>query len=115
MVTLAVIIHIMASVVIVIAVLLQVGKGAGIGSTFGGAGSQTLFGSAGPTTFLAKVTIGCAAIFMATSMFLTYTSTKQRSASIMSKVPAVTRPAPAQPAQSALPAQPAQAQPAQKQ
>ncbi|OGQ07842.1 MAG: preprotein translocase subunit SecG, partial [Deltaproteobacteria bacterium RBG_19FT_COMBO_58_16] len=61
------VIHIIVSIVIVIAVLLQVGKGASIGSTFGGASSQTLFGSAGPATLLAKVTYAGVAIFMVTS------------------------------------------------
>ncbi|MFQ5735620.1 MAG: preprotein translocase subunit SecG [Thermodesulfobacteriota bacterium] len=93
MLTVATVIHIIASIVIIIAVLLQVGKGASIGSTFGGAGSQTLFGSAGPATLLAKVTYIGVAIFMATSLFLTYTSSKRKSMSIMSDAPVMTAPA----------------------
>ncbi|MBI5810271.1 MAG: preprotein translocase subunit SecG [Deltaproteobacteria bacterium] len=89
MFTTAIIIHIIASIVLIIAVLLQVGKGATMGSSFGGASSQTVFGSAGPTTFLAKITSACAVIFMLTSLFLTYSSSKQRSSSIMSKLPSV--------------------------
>lgn len=87
------VIHIIVSIVIVIAVLLQVGKGASIGSTFGGASSQTLFGSAGPATLLAKVTYVGVAIFMVTSLYLTYTGSRSKSASIMSDIPAVTAPA----------------------
>jgi len=87
------VIHIIVSIVIVIAVLFQVGKGASIGSTFGGASSQTLFGSAGPATLLAKVTYVGVAIFMITSLYLTYTASRSKSASIMSDIPAVSAPA----------------------
>ena len=88
--TITTIIHVVASIIIIIAVLLQVGKGASIGSTFGGASSQTLFGSAGPATILTKITYVCVAIFMLTSLFLTYTSGKSRTKSIMSAVPSST-------------------------
>ncbi|MEK7773907.1 MAG: preprotein translocase subunit SecG, partial [Deltaproteobacteria bacterium] len=50
MFTLVVIIQIIVSIIMIIAVLLQSGKGSAIGSSFGGASSQTLFGSAGPQT-----------------------------------------------------------------
>jgi len=95
MFTLVLIIHVLVSLVIIAAVLLQAGKGASIGSTFGGASSssQTIFGSAGPATLLAKVTYACAAIFMITSITLTYMSTRQKSGSIMEDVPAATAPA----------------------
>jgi preprotein translocase subunit SecG len=85
-------IHIVASIVLIASVLLQVGKGASIGSTFGGASSQTLFGSAGPATFLTKITAACALIFMVTSLYLTFTGSKARTSSIMTGVPAVTAP-----------------------
>lgn len=99
MFTLVLIIHVLVSLVIVAAVLLQAGKGASIGSTFGGSSSssQTIFGSAGPATLLAKVTYGCAAVFMITSIALTYMSTRQRTESIMQDVPAATAPAPSAP------------------
>lgn len=94
MVTLTVVIHVIVSIIIIIAVLLQSGKGATMGSTFGGgASSQTVFGSAGPATMLAKVTGICAAIFMLTSLYLTYQSSKGK-ASIMSTVPAATQTVP---------------------
>lgn len=96
MFTLVLIIHIIVSLIMIGAVLLQAGKGASIGSTFGGASSssQTIFGSAGPATLLAKVTYACAAIFMITSLTLTYLSTKHRTSSIMEDVPAVAPVAP---------------------
>lgn len=100
MFTLILVIHVLVSLVIIAAVLLQAGKGASIGSTFGGSSSssQTIFGSAGPATLLAKVTYGCAAIFMITSITLTYMSTRQRTESIMQDAPSVTAPAPSAPA-----------------
>jgi preprotein translocase subunit SecG len=48
---------------------LQAGKGAEIGAAFGGS-SQTVFGSRGPGTFLSKVTVVAAIIFMLTSLGL---------------------------------------------
>jgi preprotein translocase subunit SecG len=50
--------------------LLQAGKGADIGSAFGGSGSQAVFGSMGTPTVLGKATGVVAVIFMATSFAL---------------------------------------------
>lgn len=69
MYTLAVIIHIIVCFLMIASILLQAGKGAEIGAAFGGS-SQTVFGSRGPGTFLSKVTIGAAVIFMLTSLGL---------------------------------------------
>ncbi len=93
MFTLVMVVHIIVSIVLIISVLLQMGKGASIGSTFGSTSSQTLFGSSGPASMLAKVTTGSAVVFMLTSLFLTYNSSKHRSSSIMSDAPAITQPA----------------------
>lgn len=115
MFTLVIIIHIIVSLVMIGAVLLQAGKGASIGSTFGGASSssQTIFGSAGPATLLAKVTYACAAIFMITSLTLTYLSTRHRTSSIMENVPAAAPGTPAAPP-SAPSTVPGDAQPSAK-
>ena len=69
MYTLAVIVHVIVCFLMIGAILLQSGKGAEIGAAFGGS-SQTVFGSRGPGTFLSKVTVGAAIIFMLTSMGL---------------------------------------------
>ena len=53
---LVVTIHIIVSLVIIGLVLLQAGKGADIGSAFGGSGSQAVFGSMGTPTVLGKAT-----------------------------------------------------------
>lgn len=93
MYTAVVVIQLIVSIVMIIAVLLQVGKGATMGSTFGGgSSSQTVFGSAGPATLLAKITWVCLVIFLISSVYLTHLSANAKKASIMSSVPAVTAP-----------------------
>ena len=67
-------IHVIVCLTLILIILLQSGKGADIGAVFGGGSSQTVFGSAGPGTFLSKLTIAAAVIFMVTSITLTYFS-----------------------------------------
>jgi preprotein translocase subunit SecG len=64
--------HIFVSIFLVLIVLLQTGKGASMGATFGGSSNQTLFGSTGPASVLSKITVFCAVVFMVTSLFLAY-------------------------------------------
>ena len=61
--------HVIVSVILILMVLLQKGKGADIGAAFGGA-SQTVFGPRGAQSFLAKLTTGAAVLFMVTSLVL---------------------------------------------
>lgn len=75
--------HIIVCVLLVIAILLQSGKGSDIGAVFGGAGSQALFGSAGPADFLNKATRVMVVIFMITSLVLGYFIFEQPSKSVM--------------------------------
>ena len=69
--TLVTVLHIIACLMLVFVVLLQAGKGADMGAAFGGS-SQTIFGSSGPGTFLGKMTTVVAAVFMLTSLILSY-------------------------------------------
>ena len=62
------VIHVLITIVLILVVLLQTGKGADIGAVFGGGGA--VFGGVGATTFLHKLTIGLAAAFMTTSLLL---------------------------------------------
>jgi preprotein translocase subunit SecG len=71
------VIHLTDCFLLVAAVLLQAGKGAEVGATFGGS-SQTIFGSRGAATFLSKLTIGAALVFFLTSLGLSVLS-KDRS------------------------------------
>lgn len=68
------ILHILIAVSIIVLVLLQHGKGADIGATFGGGGSNTMFGSQGSTPFLVKLTASLAFVFFITCITLSYFS-----------------------------------------
>lgn len=80
MYTLTVVLHLIVCFLMIAAILLQAGKGAEIGAAFGGS-SQTVFGSRGPGTFLSKVTVAAAIIFMLTSLSLALLSKKENTAS----------------------------------
>lgn len=71
------IIHVLAALSIIGLVLLQHGKGADIGASFGSGSSQTVFGSGGAVPFLMKVTVTLGAVFFCTSLFLTYIVNRQ--------------------------------------
>jgi len=63
---------------IITLVLLQQGRGADAGASFGGGSSGSLFGSRGPASFLAKVTGLLAAVFFINSIGLAYLASKGR-------------------------------------
>ncbi len=102
--------HVLVCLFIIGVVLLQSGKGAEMGASFGSSGSQSVFGAGGGTTFLSKMTTGAAIIFMLTSITLAYISGQPSSSSIMSGKAKQAAPAPAQKAPAA-PAAPAQGAP----
>ena len=70
------IIQILICVGLVTLVLLQQGRGADAGASFGGGSSGSLFGSRGPASFLSKLTAGLAALFFANSLALAYISSQ---------------------------------------
>jgi len=87
MTTLLIVIHVLVSLFLIVIVLLQHGKGADIGATFGGS-SQSLFGSEGPVPLLNKITTASAVIFMLTSVTLAYMSAHRSTSSVMSDLKA---------------------------
>jgi len=87
--------HILVAVLLVVAILLQSGKGSDIGAVFGGAGSQALFGSAGPADFLNKATRVMVVIFMLTSLTLGYVTFDRPNKSVMETKAQTTQTAPA--------------------
>jgi len=106
--------HIFVSISMIGIVLLQSGKGAEMGASFGAGGSQTVFGASGGNTFMNKLTTGAAIIFMLTSLTLAHLSSSNSSSSIMSGKSAPAKPAaPAQQSAPAAPAAPQGAAPAQ--
>jgi len=73
------IIHVIVCVFLILVVLLQAGKGGGMGIAFGGGGSQTVFGSSGAGNFLTRLTSITAVLFMITSLVLAHNSSQQDS------------------------------------
>jgi len=92
-----VIVHVLMCLAIIAIVLLQAGKGADIGSAFGGGGSQAVFGSMGTPTILGKITTTVAIFFMLTSFSLAILSSRQSSV-VPATAPAAAPTAPASPA-----------------
>lgn len=68
--TLVTVVHVIAAIAIVGLVLLQQGKGADAGASFGAGASQTVFGSSGSGNFLVKATTIAATVFFVTSLSL---------------------------------------------
>jgi len=95
-----VIIHVIVSLIIIGMVLLQAGKGADIGSAFGGAGSQAVFGSMGTPTVVGKITAAIAILFTLTSFSLALLGGERSSSVVREPAPAESSapaPAPAAP------------------
>lgn len=97
-----IVMHTLVCLAIIGIVLLQAGKGADIGSAFGGGGSQAVFGSMGTPTLLGKVTAGVAIAFMITSFWLASHGGK-RGTTIMPATESGVPAAPSAPAPAAAP------------
>jgi preprotein translocase subunit SecG len=67
-----IVLHLLGAIGIVAFVLLQQGKGAEAGASFGGGASGTVFGSQGSTTFFSRATAILATAFFLTSLGLAY-------------------------------------------
>ena len=85
MITLLTVVHVAVCLFLIVIVLLQHGKGADAGATFGGS-SQSLFGSEGPLPLLNKITTTVAIVFMLTSVTLAYFSSSKSTGSVMSEL-----------------------------
>jgi preprotein translocase subunit SecG len=68
------------AVLLILVVLLQAGKGGGMGVALGGGATQSVFGGSGGADFLAKLTYGLAAGFMVCALYLAYASAHTGSA-----------------------------------
>ncbi|HEY8086641.1 MAG TPA: preprotein translocase subunit SecG [Polyangiaceae bacterium] len=68
------ILHIGVCAFLMLVVLLQQGKGGGMGAAFGGGATAQVFGGRGAGNILTKATAICAGIFMFTSVSLAYVS-----------------------------------------
>jgi preprotein translocase subunit SecG len=72
-----IVLHVVIALAIIGLVLLQHGKGADMGSGFGGGASSSLFGATGSANFLSRTTAVLAALFFALSLALAYLATNR--------------------------------------
>jgi preprotein translocase subunit SecG len=103
-----IIVHVLVALAIIGLVLLQHGKGADMGSGFGGGASSSLFGATGSANFLSRATAVLATIFFVLSLVLAYLATSQprEAGSVVDRA----RPKPAAEKKSDVPAAPAPAE-----
>ena len=70
--TVMIVLHVVIALAIIGLVLLQHGKGADMGSGFGGGASASLFGATGSANFLSRTTAVLATVFFILSLALAY-------------------------------------------
>lgn len=100
--TLVLVIHILVALSMIGLILIQQGKGAEAGASFGGGGAATVFGATGGANFLTRTTAVLVAIFFITSITLAIFA-KQNVGSFNSLPDAQTLPSPSLPTNSAKP------------
>jgi len=74
------VLQILAAIVMIGLVLIQHGKGADMGASFGSGASGSLFGATGSANFLSRSTAICATVFFAATLGLSVISTGRGSA-----------------------------------
>ena len=97
MLTVLLAIHIIVAIVMVGFILIQHGKGADAGASFGSGAAGAVFGAAGSANFLTRTTAVLAAIFFMTSLALAHFAQKQAEDQLRLDVPVTTSQAPAEP------------------
>jgi preprotein translocase subunit SecG len=102
MTTILIVVHTIVCLFLICIVLLQHGKGADVGASFGGS-SQSLFGTEGPLPLLNKITTLAAIVFMGTSITLAYLSANKSTGSVMSDLRVQEQQIPAQQAPVTIP------------
>jgi preprotein translocase subunit SecG len=73
--TLLIVVQIIAALVMIGLVLVQHGKGADMGASFGSGASGSLFGATGSANFLSRSTAICATVFFLSTLGLAYLNT----------------------------------------
>lgn len=71
-------IHVTTAVLLVVFILLQQGKGASTGASFGSGASNTVFGSSGSAGFMSRTTWFLVAVFFMVNLALAYLTNKPR-------------------------------------
>ncbi len=80
-------VHILVCVGLILVVLFQAGKGAGLGNLFGGGGGDQLFSAPSGSAFIKKMTTGMAVVFMITSVGLTILTGQRNRRSLLEQIP----------------------------
>ena len=75
--TFVLVVHIILALLMIVLILVQHGKGADAGASFGGGGAATVFGASGSGNFLTRLTAILTALFFATSLTLAVFAKKQ--------------------------------------
>lgn len=70
--TLTLLVQILAALVMIVLVLLQHGKGADMGASFGSGASGSLFGATGSANFLSRSTAVAATLFFVATLMMAY-------------------------------------------
>ncbi|WP_434352902.1 preprotein translocase subunit SecG [Psychrobacter sp. HD31] len=83
-------VQIIVAIAMIGLILIQHGKGADAGASFGAGASGTVFGAAGSANFLTRATAVLAAIFFATSILLAILAKDQSNDQYSLEVPATT-------------------------
>ncbi len=96
--TLIIVAHVLVALTIIGLVLLQHGKGADMGSGFGGGSAGSLFGATGSANFLSRATAVLATIFFISSLGLAYLGGSKPRAAGGTVMDAVKNEQPAKPA-----------------
>lgn len=96
--------HCIICVLVILIVLVQAGRSGGFSGLMGGGGGDALFTASSQQSGLRKATVALAALFMATSFFLTVLSSRRSGRSVFTNMPTRSQPA-------ALPEIPATAAP----
>ncbi len=91
MMTILYVLYVIACLLLIVAVLLQQGKGSGMGA-LAGAG-QTWFGPAGSKTLLMKITLGLAGVFLAMAVLMSLVASRRPSAPPPPEMPPASAPA----------------------
>ncbi|AXY55568.1 preprotein translocase subunit SecG [Acinetobacter chinensis] len=92
--TFVLVVHIILAVLMVALILVQHGKGADAGASFGGGGAATVFGASGSGSFMTRLTAILTALFFVTSLTLAVYAKKQTTdAYSLKSVPTTTAPA----------------------
>ena len=86
MLSLLIAVQVFLGVILVVLILMQKGKGAEMGVSFGAGAADTLFGPTGGMSLLAKITWGLAFVFMLNSISISYIVYKSKNASLVEHV-----------------------------